>query len=61
VWVRVLVEGLMVSELEKDFPGLYRSRKFITVFTRVTHKLFLEPDESSLKMDTLAICNLTFG
>jgi hypothetical protein len=32
-WIRVLLEKLTVIQLVKEFSDLYRTRKFITVFT----------------------------
>jgi hypothetical protein len=34
---RALLEKLIVSQLVKKFPAFYRTRRFITVFTRARH------------------------
>jgi len=36
-WSRVLLEKLIGSQLGKIFPTFYRTRRFITAFTRARH------------------------
>jgi hypothetical protein len=46
-------EKLIIAQLVKRFPIVYRTRSFITVFTRVRHGSYLERDESSPHHHTL--------
>jgi hypothetical protein len=34
---RVLLEKLIASQLVKEFPAFYGTRRFITVFTKARH------------------------
>jgi hypothetical protein len=36
-WCRILFEKLIVTQLVKNIPLSYRTRKFITVFTKARH------------------------
>jgi hypothetical protein len=37
-WSRVLLEKLVVTQIVKKFSAFYGTRRFITVFTRTSHK-----------------------
>jgi hypothetical protein len=34
---KILLEKLIVAQLAKKFPAVYRTRRFITVFTTARH------------------------
>jgi hypothetical protein len=44
---RVLLEKLIVAHLFKNLTAFYRTRRFVTVFTRARHWSLTEPHESN--------------
>jgi hypothetical protein len=46
-WSWALLEKLPIVYLFKNLPAIYRTRRFITVFTRTLHLSYPEPDWSS--------------
>jgi hypothetical protein len=43
----VFLEKLMVAQTVKTFPALYGTRRFITVFTTASPRLYPKPDNST--------------
>ena len=47
-WSRAILENLTGSQLVKKFPAFYRTKRFITAFTRARHLSLAQSDRSSL-------------
>jgi len=44
---------LVLAQLVETFIAFYKTRRFITAFTRLTHNDYPEPDESSSSLNVL--------